>query len=351
MERNRVLVYGATGYTGKLISRHAKKIGATPILAGRDAAKARALAEPLGLEHRAAALDDGAALNAMMQGVAVVLHAAGPFSQTSKKMADACLRNRCHYLDITGEIPVFEALAARDAEAKAAGVTLLPGVGFDVVPSDCLAAYVAGKLPDATKLTLALAGLDNPSRGTAKTAIEGLGMGTAVRRGGRFVTLATPPRRSFDFGRGERRCIAIGWGDVSTAWHSTRIPDIEVYFEATRMLSTMSTLGVYGGWLLRRPAVKSWLKRQVDKQPEGPSDNQRAADRALILAIAENAVGTKVAARLETPEGYTLTAQTALQAATFLAQGRGQPGFHTPSRLFGADFVMGFEGVRRFDLN
>jgi short subunit dehydrogenase-like uncharacterized protein len=344
-----ILLYGAAGYTGKLIARRAQLLGAPLILAARDGAKVKAVAQPLGFEHRAAALDDAGLLDTLLHGVSTVLHAAGPFSATSRAMADACLRNKCHYADITGEIAVFESMAARDGEAKAAGVTLIPGVGFDVVPSDCLAAHVAARLPDASHLVLALAGLDSPSRGTAKTAVEGLGLGTPVRRGGRIVMLGRPPRRAFDFGHGTRDCIGIGWGDVSTAWHSTHIPDIEVYFEASRLLKVMSFLGHRAGGLMRRPGVQRWLKAKIDQQPEGPSDAARARSGATILAIADNGKGGSAAALLRTPDGYTLTAATALDAALRLDRGEARPGFFTPSRLFGADYVLGFEGVTRTD--
>ena len=344
-----ILLYGATGYTGKLIARRAQSIGAKLVLAGRDAGKIKTLAEPLGFEHRAAPLDDSAGLDVLLNGITTVLHAAGPFSATSRAMAEACLRNKCHYGDITGEIAVFEAMAARDGAAKAAGVTLISGVGFDVVPSDCLAAHVASRLPDATHLVLALAGLDSPSRGTAKTAVEGIGLGTPVRRGGRIVMLGRPPRQRFDFGHGARDCIGVGWGDVSTAWHSTHIPEIEVYFEASRLLKVMSFLGQHLGGLMRRPGVQRWLKAKIDQQPEGPSDAARAASGATILAIAENAKGGRAAALLRTPEGYTLTAATALDAALRLDRGETRPGFFTPSRAFGADYVLGFDGVMRSD--
>ena len=133
-----ILIYGATGYTGKLIAKTAVDRGARPILAGRNLEKVRAVAEPLGLAALAFDLRDPGRIDAAIKDVSVVLNVAGPFSATSRPMADACLRNHVHYLDITGEIDVFEALAARDAEAKSRGVMLLSGVGFDVVPSDCL---------------------------------------------------------------------------------------------------------------------------------------------------------------------------------------------------------------------
>jgi short subunit dehydrogenase-like uncharacterized protein len=156
--------------------------------------------------------------------VSVVLNAAGPFSATAWAMADACLSNGVHYLDITGEIDVFEALFARDAEAQRAGVTLMSGVGFDVVPSDCLAAHLKRRLPDATQLTLYFSPGFNVSRGTMKTMIENVAVGARARRNGRLVTVAKPNTGSCDFGRGLRSTVQVAWGDVSTAFHSTGSP-------------------------------------------------------------------------------------------------------------------------------
>lgn len=239
----RIMIYGATGYTGKLVAQEAKRQGLNPLLAGRSAAKLKAVAEPLGFEWRAVALEDSAALDAALSEVQAVLHIAGPFSQTSKPMLDACLRTKRHYLDITGEIDVLEACAARDAEAKAAGIVVLPGVGFDVVPSDCLAAHMKERMPDAVKLTLAIGGLEKMSRGTAKSSVESIANPVRVRRGGEIVTQWPPERKSFDFGKGPRPSIAIGWGDVATAYHSTGIGDISVYFEAMPQLEQMANMG------------------------------------------------------------------------------------------------------------
>jgi short subunit dehydrogenase-like uncharacterized protein len=228
-----VLIYGATGYTGKLIAKTAADQRTRPILAGRNLNKVKAVAKPLDLEPRAFDLRDPARIDAAIRGVAVALNVAGPFSGTSRPMADACLRNRIHYLDITGEIEVFEALAAHDAEAKARGVMLLPGVGFDVVPSDCLAAHVKRRLPDANDLKLYLSfGANAPSRGTAKTMVEAIAAGTRLRRNGRIVSRDRAEAGSCDFGKGKRRTIQVSWGDVATAFHSTAIPNIEVEVEA-----------------------------------------------------------------------------------------------------------------------
>lgn len=345
-----VLIYGASGYTGKLVSKRAKEIGMTPILAGRSAGKVRAVAEPLGLEWRAADIDDPRALDAALEGIEVVLHIAGPFSATSRQMADACIRKGAHYLDITGEISVIEALAARSNEAAAAGVMLMPGVGFDVVPSDCLAARVAARMPDATELHLGIGGMDKASRGTLKSSIESIGNPVRVRRNDAIQTLWPPPVRGYDFGQGLRSAIAVGWGDVASAWYSTGVPNITVYFEPMPQMKQMAKMNGFTRWLLSRPFVQKMLKRAIDRMPEGPTDEERARGRALLIGEAVNARGKTVRTRLTTPEGYTLTALTSLEIVRRTLAGQAKPGFQTPSRVFGADFIAAIDGCRFEDL-
>jgi short subunit dehydrogenase-like uncharacterized protein len=343
-----ILLYGATGYTGKLILDAARARGIPLILAGRRAEALQAQAG--GFETRVAALDDPAALASALTGIKAVLHAAGPFSATSLPMVDACLAAGVHYLDITGEIAVFEALAARSGEAKAAGSVLLPGVGFDVVPSDCLAAHVAGRLPGATRLRLAIdIGVD-ASRGTLKSMLEGMVQPLKVREDGRIVDRAMGSIRSrFDFGTGPRRCVAVSWGDVATAFHSTGIPSIETYFPSQPAIEVMTLAGRLLGPILAGPGPQGFLKSLVDRLPEGPDAARRARGRCTLLAEVEDASGRQVRSRLETPEGYTLTALTALEATRRVAAGEVPPGFTTPSGAFGADFILGFDGVARVD--
>lgn len=345
------LIYGATGYTGTIAAEHAVERGLRPILAGRSRALLEPLATRLGLPWRAFPLDDPAAVRDGLGGVAAVLHCAGPFSATAKPMADACLALGVHYTDITGEIDVFEALAARDAEAKAAGVMLLPGVGFDVVPSDCLAAHVASRLPGADHLRISIGGMGGLSRGTAKTMVEGLAHGTRVREGGRIVERRPAPRGTADFGRGPRPTIGIGWGDVATAWRSTRIPHIEVYFQAKPPLPLIARMPKPLVRLLSGGGAQRFLKRQIEKRlPPGPTPEQRERGTAILVAEAWNGGRTRVASRLVTPEAYKLTAITAVEAARRAADGEAIPGYQTPATAFGADFVTGFEGVTRTDL-
>ena len=346
-----ILIYGATGYTGKLLAKTAVDRRARPILAGRDLNKVKTVAKPLGLEARAFDLRDRARVDATIKGVSAVLNVAGPFSATSRPVADACLRNRVHYLDITGEIEVFEALAARDAEAKARGIMLLPGVGFDVVPSDCLAAHLKRRLPDANDLKLYLSFGGNVSRGTAKTMIEAIAVGTRLRRNGRIVSPDRAEVGSCDFGKGKRQTVQVSWGDVATAFHSTGIPNIEVQFAASP-----ATVAVAGArWFVKSflglDFVQTLLKLQTCMMPEGPSEAARRAGRAVLVGEARNKRGETARSRLRTPEGYSLTAATAFDAARRVAAGEVKPGFQTPSLAFGADYVLDFDGVTREDLD
>jgi len=345
------LLYGATGYTGRLIAEMAGDAGIQPVLAGRDRDAVTRLADRLGLPARVFPLDEPAALRAGLEGIAVVLHCAGPFSRTSRPMASACLSAGAHYLDITGEIEVFEQLAARDAEARAGGVMLLPGTGFDVVPSDCLAAHLARRLPGATRLMLGLQGSGRLSRGTQTTVVENQHRGGMIRRGGKLVPVPTAWRtRQVDFGRGPRTAVTIPWGDVSTAWHSTGIPDIEVYAAVPPMLRRAMVASRYLGWLLRRRSVREFQLRRVRAGPAGPSAEERARGRSTIWGMVEDAAGNRASARLHGPEGYLFTARTALAVLRRVLDGGAVPGFQTPSRAFGPDFVLAIEGVSREDL-
>lgn len=347
-----LLIYGSTGYTGGLIVDEAVRRGLRPILAARNADALRAQAEPLGLEWRAVGLDNAAELDAALAGATVALHCAGPFSRTWRAMSDACLRARAHYLDITGEIAVFEALAARDAEARSAGIMLLPGVGFDVVPSDCLAAHLARRLPDAVSLSLAFRAIGGASRGTLSTMVEGLGGPGAVRQGGRIVAVPQAWRtRRIDFGDGKLRdATTIPWGDVSTAYHSTGIPNVAVYVSMRPALRRAMIAARALGPLLRSDVVKRFLLARVRSGPAGPSVESRATGASLLWGEAVAADGRRVESRLRGPSGYTLTAQTAVHLAMKALGGDAPVGFQTPSKAYGADVILEVASVTRADI-
>ncbi len=343
------LIYGANGYTGELITRFAAEKGLKPILAGRNAENIEALANKYGFDFRVFDLNDTAGLYAALQEVEFVLHCAGPFSLTSELMVEACIRSKRHYTDITGEIAVFEALAARDKQAQEAGVMIMPGVGFDVVPSDCLARHLKDRLPSATNLTLAFYGLGRISHGTQATMTMNVGRGGAVRRGGEITSVpAAWKTREIDFGDVQKKGVTIPWGDVATAFYSTGIPNIEVYTIVPEQQLKLLKLSRYLGWLLATAPVQSILQKQIPAG--GPSDEERANGKTYLWGEATDAAGNKVEARQFGMEGYTMTALTALKIAEKILAGNFCAGFQTPAKCYGADLILEIEGVERTDI-
>lgn len=339
------MIYGANGYSGEQIARLAKQRGLTPVLAGRSESKIAPLAQELGLEHQAFPLDDPAAVTAALDGMQLVVHCAGPFSATSAPMIEACLAAGAHYLDITGEIPVFEHARGQDARAKQAGIVICPGVGFDVVPTDCVAAAVRAALPDATHLALGFDSDSPLSPGTAKTMVEGIGEGLYVRENGTLKTVPLSSRvRPVDFGQGEVQGVAISWGDVSTAYHTTGIPNIETYIKATPELLKLGGLMKWLGWLIRMRWVQTLIKKNIENKVTGPGESLRAKQRTHVWGEARNAHGQVKTARVVTDNVYTVTFAAAVAVAEYLLGDSGQTGYHTPSTLMGQRLVEQLPG-------
>jgi len=346
---NNFIIYGANGYTGELIARTAAERGLKPILAGRSQSKIEPLANELGLEARAFSLEDKKSLEHALEEVDFVLHCAGPFSLTSKPMVGACLRLGKHYLDITGEIAVFEQMARLDEKAKEAGIMIMPGVGFDVVPSDCLALHLKNRLPSATNLTLAFYGLGKISHGTQATMTMNAGAGGAIRRNGEITKVpAAYKTREIDFGEVRKTGVTIPWGDVSTAFYSTGIPNIEVYTVLPEANLKMLKLSRYTGWLLGTKFVQNYLQKQIPAG--GPDQEERAKGKTFLWGEASDAQGNKVESRLQGMEGYTMTALTALKIAEKVLDGNFCAGFQTPAKCYGADLILEIEGTTRTDL-
>jgi short subunit dehydrogenase-like uncharacterized protein len=345
MTHTDILVYGANGYTGALIVERAVASGMRPVVAGRSSDAVQAIATRFGLPFRVFGLDDPAKLRGGIRGAKLVLHCAGPYSKTSRPMLDACLAERAHYLDITGEFTVLEAVLARDAEARAAGIVVIPAVGFDVVPTDCMAASLAAALPTATRLELAFGGEMQPSAGTAKTTVENLHVGSLVRENGVIVTLSKPRTREVPFASGARFAMSLPWGDIVTAYHSTGIPNITVYIAVPKAAARGAALLRFASPLLKLPGVISFLQRQVEARTSGPSEQERRNARMSVWGRVEDDGGHAVEGQLEGPDGYELTALSALACAGRVASGAVPPGATTPSRAFGKDFVTKLPGV------
>jgi short subunit dehydrogenase-like uncharacterized protein len=342
------LIYGANGYTGTLIAEEAVKRGHRPRLSGRNREAVAALAARLQTGSAPCGLGEARALRAVVAGCGVVLHCAGPFSETSPAMVDACLAEGVPYLDITGEIDVFFACHGRSTEAAERGVCLVPGVGFDVVPTDCVAALLKEALPEARSLVLAFEASGGPSVGTAKTSVAGLARGGRVRRGGALVEVPFAFKsRTFVRGGKPRTAMTIPWGDVFTAYITTGIPDIEVYMAASPSSIASARRLNWLRPLLRVGAVTRFLQRRVARSSKPPSADTRARTSAYIWGEAAAPDGRTARIEIETPNGYDLTVTAALGAVErILSRASARPsGYLTPSQLMGSRYVLGLPGV------
>ena len=340
-----LLIYGANGYTGQLIVEECVRRGLRPVLAGRRAERLAPLARQYGLEVRVASIDDPVALATMLNAITVVVHAAGPFFRTSAPMVRACLSAKVHYLDITGEIAVFEACRAQHAPARQAGVVLIPGVGFDVVPTDCVAARLAAELPDAQLLELAFAGGGGVSRGTLKTMVLGSPQGGAIRQHGEITKVPVAWKTQYvPFRDRARHAVTIPWGDVSTAYWSTKIPNIHTYLAMPHRAVRMMGFAKLASPLLTMPFVQRFVEAQIDQRVTGPTAPLRDRARMQVWGRVTHADGRVIDGTAETPEGYRLTAIAAVESARRVLAAAPPAGYHTPSTAFGAGFLETLPG-------
>lgn len=337
----RALLYGATGYTGRGVAARLARDGTDVVLAGRNADRVREVAEPLGLDWTAVDLSDPQMLARALADVDVVLHAAGPFEQTASPMLAACLEAHVHYLDLGGEWPVFADLMARDADARAAGIMVMPGVGLTIVATDCLLALAMQRQPDAVKLRLGVSRPEVATRGTAVSAAKLLSPHALVRRDGRLASLpAGALAHAFDFGDGLTQAVALSWADVVTGQLTTGVGNIEVYSQMSwpqRLSYRASSLGMAatgaGPWRAVAGALAAaW--------PEGPSDERRRQAEFVMVCEAVDPWRRVNRLRMRTWDGYTVSELTSAAAVRRVLAGDWQPGFRTPAGQFGADFIL-----------
>ena len=344
------MIYGANGYTGRLVAQVAKRRGHNPVIAGRNQKKMEQLALELQLDYMAFDLTDVTIIAEAIADMDVVYLAAGPFSRTSDPMIKACLATHTHYLDITGEIDVFEAIFDYDEVARKNGIALIPGVGFDVVPSDSLAKHVSDRLPSATHLEIGIASLSRVSSGTLKTALEGLPAGGRIRRD----AVLEP----YPLGRGKKRlrfmhgyydALPVPWGDLSTAYRTTAIPNITTYIAMPRAFMALAGRGaglgqaILGNTMIQKIA-KGWATIAVD----GPTPQHRQSARAYLYAKASDDRGQIAEAWLDTVEAYQFTAIASVLAVEQTLE-RQLVGALSPTLAFGKDFVLDIDGTRRLD--
>ena len=342
------LIYGASGYTGKLIVELSIKKGLKPVLAGRTESKIKPLADKFGLEYMIFGLENVEEIAQSIAKFPIVLNCAGPFSRTAKPLVQACLRTKTHYLDITGEIEVFEMIKSFDSEAKINSIILLPGVGFDVVPTDCMAKYLSLKLPNATHLELAFMSVGGSiSHGTVTTMIESLGNDGFLRENGVMVSKPTGYKGKWiDFGLLKQFAITIPWGDISTAYSTTRIPNIETYAGASKSAYFLMKFQFLFNPILRTKFIKNLIQKYVDDKITGPNESHFKNGKSLIYGKVTNAKSETFEGRIETIEGYRLTAEASVLITQKVLDLEGISGYQTPAGLFGYGFILEIEGSK-----
>lgn len=346
----RLLIYGANGYTGRMITAEAARRGLKPILAGRDRDALDALAGPLKLTRRVFGLDDPAEIVRNLDGVDILLNCAGPFSRTCEPLLEACLAHRIHYLDITGEIDVFALCHRAHNRAQHERIVVFPGTGFDVVPTDCLAAMLKQRLPDANHLVLAFEAAGGPSPGTAKTSVEGMAKGGRARINGELtdVPLAWKSREFTRADGGTRSAMTIPWGDVYTAFVSTGIPNIETYMALPpKTIARMRWMRHLRPLLALAP-VQKYMQTRAGQTP-GPSSTRRERSGSYVWGEVRNAAGKQAKLALTAPNGYDLTVTASLGIVEHLLTTKPAGGYYTPSMLMGAEYVLGLPGVKLID--
>ncbi|KAB7619655.1 saccharopine dehydrogenase family protein [Alkalilimnicola sp. S0819] len=345
MENARWMIYGAYGYTGRLIVAEAHRRGLNPVIAGRDRERLRLLAREYGCEQRAFEIDHARGVKAHLKGMELVLLCAGPFSATASHVIKACLAREAHYLDITGEIPVFQDAHAHHRLARQAGVVLCPGVGFDVVPTDCLALTLKHALPEADRLALGFESASPLAPGTAKSLVEMLAQGGRRCRDSEIRAAPLARRaRDIDFGNGTRHAVSLPWADLFSAHHSTGIPDIEVFLPLQRRQAwRLKMLAALRPMLGLRP-LQQGLQRMIARRVHGPSPAERAASPSFVWGEARAADGQRKTARIRTANVYDLSAYVAVDIAAHVLCKAAPAGFTTPGLLMGADYITRLPG-------
>lgn len=313
----KLMIYGATGYTGRMLAEHAKSAGTPIVLAGRSEPPLARLAAELGVEHRVFALDDAATIDRSLTEVVVVVNAAGPFMRTAKPLMEAAIRDGVHYLDTAAELDSYRLAELLDNEASAAGVMLMPGGGGSVAMLGSLAGHAVARIQNPWKVRVALHVTGGLSRGSAISANENMTAETFARVDGDLVTVANTTQK-LDFGQGAVDSFQVTLPDLITIWRATGVPNIETFVHVTG---------------------NGFPEGDLSLLPDGPSEQERLENRYQAIVEVTNMDGNVVRSILNTVNGYSFTAIAAAEAGRRVLAGEARPGFQTPAGLFGNGFA------------
>lgn len=342
------LIYGANGYGAKLIIEEAFKRGLRPILAGRNEEKISQLARRWNLQYLVFSLNDIDNVSSILKNYFLVLNCAGPFVSTAKILIQACLKSNTHYLDITGEIDVFEYAKKIDDEAKKAKVLITPGIGFDVVPSDCFAMYLKKNLPTANRLII---GIDTPrsySAGTAKTIFNSLLKGGLVRQKGELVKVPMYHKiRKMKFSNKVSTVATVPYADLASSYHSTKIPNIEVYMRFSSVDNVVTKIVSKLSLFFSFPAIKWFIDKCIELFIRGPSEIERKSTFVDFYGEVIDENGNVFMATMVTANGYDVNTKISVDIVDHifkLSDSRIESdslcGYKTPAMLLGDDFVL-----------
>jgi short subunit dehydrogenase-like uncharacterized protein len=347
-----IFIYGAYGYTGKIIVDVAVNKGLKPLIGGRNKELTKALADEYQLDFEVLAVKDYDHWTQVLAKVDLLINCAGPFALTVEHIVPLCLKNRVHYLDITGEIEVFSYIASLDKEAQQSGVVLMPGVGFDVVPTDCLSAKLKERLPDGEQLVLAFQGSSGISRGTALSMARRYHNGGMIRQNGKLINVPIAHEvKEIAFGGMNRLCMTIPWGDVYTAYFTTGIPNIKVFTGVNqKTLNSLLTFKKFK-WAAKTGLIQWLMRKIIRSKVTGPSLENRKTKLTYLWGQISDKSGKSVTLEMQTMESYQLTAFTAIRAAQVILEGGAQPGYRTPAGAFGSDFIDQFEKFELREVN
>ena len=303
------------------------------------------------MEVIVAHLDNPDQLDESLRSATLVLNAAGPYSLTALPIVNACIRNKTHYLDVSGELPVIERLAGMNTAAINAGIMLMPAVGYAVVPSDCMALKASRLVHEPTHLRIALSHFELFATGSAKSMLELVRNSVKVRRNGQMTNVAVGSlEKSFDFGSGMSVATAINWSDSFTAYYATGIPNIEVYLEANIYERWMYALSSASSVWIRQPVTQAWLATQAEwvlSARSKPSlEKELAGRRRCLIVEVCNAAGHTVQLRLSSPDPYTVTRQSAVEIMHRVMARNFKPGFQTPAAMYGDSLLKVLSGLQ-----
>ena len=351
LSQKQLMIYGANGYSAQLIIEELLSRKIKPVLAGRNKGALKYLAQKYNCEYKAFDLFDEKIIDAALMEIHTVINCAGPFIQTAKDLIEACLRTNTNYLDITGEMPVMHLAFSLDDKAKENGIVVLPSVGFDIIPTDCLAKRLSEKMPDAISLKLGFLNKRGKiSRGTLLTSLGFLGGAGRIRRGGKLIEspigefVVNIKLKNFSF-----TGISIPWGDVYSSFHSTRIPNAEVYLAMPGVVIKFRKLFLSFLKILKMQLVNKLVTKYVKKNLTGPTKAERDSAETFIWGRVENAKGEMIEEVYQVMEGYNLTAKGAAECAIRVLKNEIKPGTYTPSLAFGSKFLDLFVVKKIFD--